>query len=61
MTAERSYAALLLTSLVEPSAQVARWLETPDGPPPVDLGLMASMLERAAARLTELGGADGAR
>ncbi|HEX3785034.1 MAG TPA: hypothetical protein VHX38_35700 [Pseudonocardiaceae bacterium] len=61
MTGERTYAALLLTSLVEPSAHVARWLEAPDGPPPVDLRLMASMFERAAARLTDLGDPDGAR
>jgi hypothetical protein len=61
VTGERAYAALLLTSVVGPSVQVAEWLAAPVGPSPVDLGLMASMLERAAARLTELDGPDGAR
>ncbi|HEX3785022.1 MAG TPA: hypothetical protein VHX38_35640 [Pseudonocardiaceae bacterium] len=54
MTTECRYAAALLASLVGPSAEVARWLESPTGVPPVDLALMASMLNRTAARLAEL-------
>jgi hypothetical protein len=62
MITERRYAALLLTSLSDPSAELAGWLEAPSGPPPIGLALMASMLQQAAVRLTDLDGncGDGA-
>jgi hypothetical protein len=54
MATERKYVAALLSALIGPADDVSRWLEAEDGPPPVDLALMSSLLDRTAARLASL-------
>jgi hypothetical protein len=54
MATERRYVAALLSALISPADDVSRWLETEDGPPPVDLALMSSLLGRTAERLSAL-------
>lgn len=54
MATERRYVAALLSALIRPADDVSRWLETEDGPPPVDLALMSSLLGRTAERLVSL-------
>jgi hypothetical protein len=54
MAAEGKYVAALLSALIRPAGEVSRWLESGDGPPPVDLALMSSLLGRTAGRLAAL-------
>lgn len=54
MPSERLYAALLLGSLIEPARRVTTWLVAPDGPPPLELSLLASALATTADQLVKV-------